>query len=70
MERMGVPTVVLVSSAFELLARAEAVAFGLPGMHLLVVPHPVGSRTDEVLRAWGDDLVPGAVAGLIGGATG
>ena len=62
------PTVTVVSSAFELLARAEVEAFGLSGMHLLVVPHPVVSRSEDVLREWGEGLVAGSVAGLTGGA--
>jgi hypothetical protein len=68
MERLGVPTVTVVSTAFELLARAEADAFGLSGMHILVVPHPVGSRPDDVLREWGRGLIADSVAGLTGGA--
>lgn len=62
------PTVTVVSTAFELLARAEADAFGLSGMHILVVPHPVGSRPDDVVREWGRGLVADGVAGLTGGA--
>jgi hypothetical protein len=63
-----VPTVTVVSAAFELLARAEADAFGLRGLSVVVVPHPVGPRAQEVLWAWGEGLVPAAVAGLTGGA--
>jgi hypothetical protein len=67
MERLGVPTVTVVSTAFESLARAEAEAFGLRGLPVLVVPHPVGTRSGEVLRDWGRSLVPAGVAGLTGG---
>lgn len=58
------PTVTIVSAAFEVLARAEAAAFGLPSLPILVVPHPVGTRSAEVLREWGEGLISASVAGL------
>ena len=69
MERLGVPTVTIVSNAFEALARAEVRSLGLPDMPVLVVPHPVAARSREVLRAWGDGLVPGVISGLTRGGT-
>ena len=57
MERLGVPTVTVVSSAFEDLARAEATGLGLSGLPILVVPHPVGQRSAETLRCWAEGLV-------------
>jgi hypothetical protein len=54
----------VVSTAFELLARAEAEGLGAAGLPLLVVPHPVGSRDPEVLREWGEGLVAGCMAAL------
>jgi hypothetical protein len=59
-----VPTVTVVSSAFELLARAEAEGFGMPGLAVLVVPHPVGSRRPDELREWGAGLVTPCVEAL------
>jgi hypothetical protein len=67
MERRGVPTVTVVSSAFEMLARAEAKGFAMADLPLLVVPHPVGSRAAGELDAWGQDLVAGCVQALTGG---
>lgn len=58
------PTVTVVSTAFELLARAEAEGLGAAGLPLLVVPHPVGSREPQLLREWGESLVSGCVAAL------
>jgi hypothetical protein len=67
MERLGVPTVTVVSSAFEVLARAEATALGLPGLPILVVSHPVSNRSPEVLRDWGERLGQESVAALTEG---
>ena len=63
------PTVTVVSSAFELLARAEASGLGMAGLPLLVVPHPVNQRSAEELALWGDGLVNGCIEALTGGAT-
>ncbi|MDQ4039751.1 MAG: hypothetical protein M3313_15725 [Actinomycetota bacterium] len=57
----------IVSAVFEALARAEAKSFGATGLPILVVPHPVGSRSVETLRGWGQGLIEPAVSGLTGG---
>lgn len=69
MERRGVPTVTVVSSAFELLARAEARGLGMDGLPLLVVPHPVNQRSAAELADWGSGLVAGCLEALTAGAT-
>lgn len=56
----------IVSEVFEALARAEAKSFGAGGLPILVVPHPVGSRSAETLRGWGVGLIEPAVEGLTG----
>lgn len=56
----------IVSSVFEALARAEARSFGAAELSILLVPHPVASRTSDTLRGWGEDLIAQAVEGLIG----
>jgi hypothetical protein len=57
----------VVSTAFETLARAEAQAMKMAGLPILVVPHPVGSRSPEELRAWGEGLVAGCIDALTTG---
>lgn len=63
------PTVTVVSDAFDLLARAEARSLGYPTLPLVRVPHPVATRPAEVLRAWGEELVAAVVTGLTRGMT-
>ena len=69
MERLGVPTVTIVSDAFDVLARAEARSLGHPDLPVMVVPHPVAARPRDVLRGWGDDLVLPVIDGLTRGGT-
>lgn len=54
----------IVSEVFEALARAEATSFGAPGLPILVVAHPVASRSVETLQAWGAGLIDEAIQGL------
>lgn len=58
----------IVSAVFEALARMEASSFGAAGLPILVVPHPVASRSSETLRGWGQDLIEQAVEALTGSA--
>lgn len=67
MERAGRPTVTIVSSAFELLARAESRSLGMADLPVLVVPHPVAPQPPDVLREWGEKLCPDVFGGLISG---
>lgn len=60
------PSVLIVSAVFEALATMEASSFGAPGLPILVVPHPVASRSTETLRNWGQGLIEQAVEGLTG----
>ena len=60
----------IVSEVFQDLARAEATGFGTPELTILVVPHPVASRSADKLQAWGADLLQQAIDGLIGPAQG
>ena len=47
--RRGKTAVLICSTAFEALGRAQARNLGYPEMPMLVVPHPFGSRTrDEI----------------------
>ena len=68
LERLGVPTVTLVSAAFEGYARLRSSALGVPELPLLVLPHPLAdksegelsvlmaSRFHAVLAAWYSQL--------------
>jgi hypothetical protein len=64
LELMGVPTAVIVSEWFEPLGHMEADSLGLPGLPLLVVPHPIANRPAEELVEIGRALADRAIAGL------
>lgn len=42
LEKRGVPTATVNSDAFVVLGQQEAVALGVPGLPIVVVPHPMG----------------------------
>jgi hypothetical protein len=46
-----VPAVVVVTAAFENLARTAARAQGYPTLRMLVLPHPMESRPEAEVRA-------------------
>ncbi len=54
MEKAGVPTATFCSSEFSALGANERVALGMPGLPIVVVPHPVGGIPPERARALGD----------------
>ncbi len=49
----------IASEAFAALAREEALAQGLPGARIAVVPHPIGGTKTSVLRSYADAAVDG-----------
>ncbi len=56
-EGMDRPAVLVASSAFEQAAEHQSAALGQPGIHRVLVPHPIQDRTDEELR----ELARGAI---------
>ena len=50
MELHGVPATVLITDVFQRSVAAHAHALGADGYHMVVLPHPVSSRSDERLR--------------------
>lgn len=49
-EALGVPATVLITEVFVNNVARFAENLGHPGYHMLVVPHPVYAKTDDVLR--------------------
>ncbi len=47
LERLGIPTVTIVSTAFLGLATAQAKAMGCPDLRMIVIPHPYKTLTAE-----------------------
>ncbi len=60
-ERRGLASVLVVTDAFEAVARFQAEALGQPDLKHVVVPHPIGGRPVAEVREIGrtvvDDLV-------------
>jgi hypothetical protein len=54
--------VVVASESFAALAREEALAQGLPGARIAVVPHPIGGTRAHELRRRTDAAVDSIVA--------
>ncbi|MDY7102768.1 MAG: hypothetical protein S0880_16420 [Actinomycetota bacterium] len=57
-ERAGVPAVPIITSSFELSARAMAKNHGFPGYEYAIVPHPVASVSAAQLRALAHEVAP------------
>jgi hypothetical protein len=55
-EAHGVPTAIVISSAFVAAARLQAAALGAPAYSMVVVPHPVQPLTPEELYRLADKI--------------
>ncbi len=55
-EAHGVPTAIVISSAFVPAARLQAAALGAPAYPVVVVPHPVQPLTPEGLQRLADKI--------------
>jgi hypothetical protein len=51
MEKRGVPAMLVATDAFQVMAEFEAKSLGLPDVEVLVVPHPIVTKTREELDA-------------------
>lgn len=60
----GIPTATVCTSEFVFLGQAEAEALGMPGLPILVVPHPIGGINPEGVKARADAIVEEVVAAL------
>jgi hypothetical protein len=60
-EGMDKPAVLVASSAFEQAAEHQSAALGQPGIHRVLVQHPIQDRSDDELR----DLARGAVDRIV-----
>jgi hypothetical protein len=65
-EGMDKPAVLVASSAFEQAAEHQSAALGQPGVHRVLVPHPIQDRTDDELRTLARGAVDRIVAELTG----
>lgn len=64
LEALGVPTVVVTSTAFAALTRAVAERAHLPGARIVTVAHPLGGITDAEVRSLAAGAVEATMAEL------
>lgn len=57
LEKRGIPTATVNSDAFVVLGQMEAVALGAPGLPIVMVPHPMGDVSAEVVIERARDMV-------------
>lgn len=60
LERLGVPATVLITEPFQRPIAAFAASLGTPDYQTVVLPHPVSSRSMEVLRRIAREVAPTA----------
>jgi hypothetical protein len=58
LEKEGIPTLTIATTAFIDLARASTAVTGVPDMSFLVVEHPMGGISKEEIRAKADAVFP------------
>lgn len=54
------------TDAFAGLARDEAKNLGMPDLPLVIIKHPIGGESPDVIRRRADDAVLGVIRALIG----
>ena len=64
LEREGIPAICLVHDRFEVAARVQAKAMGLPSLKIIVIPEGTPGEPPEQLREKIDKLWPEIVGGL------
>jgi hypothetical protein len=50
LEQLGIPTLTLVTTSFERLARATSTGLGMPDQSFVIIPHPMGGIPAEQVR--------------------
>jgi hypothetical protein len=58
LQRRGVPTVVICTTAFAVEARARAKSLGMPAVPLVLVEHPIAGLPEETIRAKAEAVFP------------
>ena len=62
------PTVLIATSKFRLLAEQVAASLDAPDLRMLVVDHPLGGTPESTVVAWADGAVDDAIRLLLGTA--
>jgi hypothetical protein len=67
MEKLGVPTAVVITEPFVGSASAMAVAHGMPGYPFAVIPHPIAATEVGVLKERADRAMDEVASILLDG---
>jgi hypothetical protein len=67
LEKAGVPSVAIVTDAFDVTGRAMAEQWGLPYYRFLAMPHPIANLTEAELDQRARDIAPEVVKLLLQG---
>ena len=65
MEKLGVPTAVVVTEPFISSAKAMALSHGMAGYPFAVIPHPIAVTEVETLHEWADQVIDEVVSILL-----
>jgi hypothetical protein len=57
LEKAGIPTVPLITDAFDSTAREMAELWGVPDFRFVMMPHPLASLTPDMIDRRADDLI-------------
>jgi hypothetical protein len=66
LEKLGVPSVTIVTAPFEPAARAVARSQGLPDLPLVIIPHDYLEEDDDRIRAKLTAVLDDIIEGLFG----
>lgn len=64
MEKLGIPTVSVITEPFGFKARMEVTALGLGTVPIQILPHPIGQISDAAMRALTDEAYEEVVFAL------
>lgn len=67
MEKLNVPTAVIITEPFIASSKAMAVAQGIPDYPFVTIPHPIAATEKHVLFDWVDNILGEVEAILLAG---
>lgn len=67
MEKLGRPTVTVITTAFETAARLRAGILGMGELRIVAMPHPLASKSSDEVKAIAAAIVSNIIVGLTGG---
>jgi hypothetical protein len=65
LEQAGIPTAVVLTQPFILSGKMIATNHGCPDYPFAVMPHPIATQPDSVIKEWAEALAPRVVEILL-----